>query len=123
MTTEAGTRTVLYFGKLWDSPRFDFPRSVTPVQRGTPVGEACTECREAIAAGDRGEWVPRFASLAEPPVFAPVHFECQMLGLIGHSFGVCGCTSYAGAETRRAAALVLLGRVNAGRAEQGHGPI
>ncbi len=42
----------------------------------------------------------------------PIHRECLMLSVIGHVFGVCSCTDYAGTTTTREAALELARRVD-----------
>lgn len=113
---------VPYFGELWDSPRFDAGGGCRPEPVATPVGDLCLHCGEPIAAGDRGELTP-LLSLTGPPELRAVHTECQLLGLIGHDYGVCPCTGDAGTSTRREAALVLLERINAQRARVGWGPM
>jgi len=70
----------------------------------TPVGVECLWCREPIAEGDTGEFLGSRR--------LPVHRECMMLGILGHRFGVCDCTDYAKAATKRAAALELARRVD-----------
>jgi hypothetical protein len=95
-----------FFGERWDAPAVE-----DAVQVPTPVGEVCQYCGEPIAAGDRG-WV------RAPQVWA--HTECEMLGIVGHLYGVCSCSGF---DESRAAALVLLGRINAARATQGMRPL
>lgn len=144
-TVRAGARPFYYFGTLWDAPRFDPGGGLRPIQKDTPVGDPCFECGEPIAEGDRGEWA---ALVTEVYVrgwrrglrwvkdwpwlrrrtgwqqeLRPVHAECNLLGLLGHDFNVCSCKDYGGTETRRAAALLLLERVNESRKLSGWGPM
>lgn len=82
----------------------------------TPVGVPCFKCEEAIQPGDVGEFMPcHGVGVME---ILPIHRECLMLGVIGHTFGVCGCTDYAGTETTREAALELARRVDSSTAAE-----
>lgn len=139
-----GARPFYYFGKLWDSPRFDPDGGLRPIQKDTPLGQPCYECGVWISEGDRGEWaalVNQVTARGWPWLqrrkgwpwlqrrtgwqqeLKPVHAECQLLGLIGHDYDVCSCTNDGGAENRRAAALLLLERMNEKREISGWGPM
>lgn len=110
--------TTLFFGARWDAPMVD-----TAVQVPTPVGQACYVCGDPIADGDRGLVRGRIRTDGDgkPAGSAmPVHAECDMLGVIGHLYGVCGCSGHG---STRAAGLLLLERLNAERARQGRGPL
>lgn len=101
------------FGQRWDAPVADDAPIVE-----TPIGRPCLGCGEPIAEGDRG-LMTVYVSESEPSV-EPFHAECQMLGIIGHVFGVCGCTGH---DHSRASAMVLLDAVNARRATSGQPPL
>lgn len=88
-------------------------------QVDTPVGVLCYQCREQIQKDDRG--LIRAALYGSKPDFLPVHTECEMIGTIGHLYGVCTCTGFD--TTTRAAALELLREVNARRELGGLGPL
>jgi hypothetical protein len=96
--------TSLYFGEPW--------RSMGGAQRvDPPIGEACLTCGEPIAEGDQGyvRVVLRTVDILTAHEVAPVHAECEALGIVGHTFGVCTCTGY---DTRsRAAARILWERI------------
>lgn len=92
----------VFFGDPWDAPIVDYAHS----QGETPVGEKCLYCEEAIAEGDRG-WYTAVLSAGEPRL-AYVHAECEILGISGHSYGVCSCNGYG---HDRAAAQLLWQRV------------
>ncbi len=109
------------FGDWGDCPRAQGARFMP-----TPIGEPCLVCRDLVARGDVGELVP---DVGEHTVTVrAVHRECLLLDVVGHTYGVCGCTNYAGQPTKRAAALELWLRVMAkyqprGGAARLHGPV
>ena len=70
-----------------------------------PLGAECHRCHEPIREGDRGGYITVVS--ATETVGRPLHRECAMLSIIGHSYGVCRCTNYAGTPTIREAALEL----------------
>lgn len=74
-----------------------------------PLGELCLTCNEPIREGEAGEIMPMIAE--EGTTLHPVHRECLILRIIGHNFGVCSCTNYAGTSSLREAALELDRRV------------
>lgn len=76
----------------------------------TPVGVPCFHCDEPIKPGDVGEFMPCHG--IDRLEILPIHRECLMLNVIGHTFGVCSCTDYAGTTTTREAALELARRVD-----------
>lgn len=95
------------FGDWGSGPRAQDPE----VQyMPTPIGEECFECEEPIAFGDCGEFMLYHGTDSVRSV--PIHRECMMLKVIGHQFGVCSCTDYAGTTTKREAALELARRVD-----------
>lgn len=98
--------TDFYFGERWGALPWDAKQLPTPVE--TP----CLDCREPIAEGDSGRWTV-VTDHGDNPTSHPIHRECEPLSIVGHSFGVCGCTNYAGQPTRRAAALELWRRLGA----------
>jgi len=79
------------------------PRADRATFRPTPIGAPCAWCAESIVAGDLGEFLAGSMLV--------VHRECMMLGIMGHRFGVCDCTDYAGAATLRQAGFELERRV------------
>lgn len=110
--------TVTFFGERWDAPMVDGAEQVP-----TPVGRPCTACTERIEPGDRGlmRCCVRMGADGKPQgTLEPVHTECDMLGVIGHQYGVCSCTGWG---HTRAAALMLLERLNARRQAHGMGPL
>lgn len=69
-----------YFGEPWPSGVCDYGTQVE-----TPIGDPCELCGEAVGPfdqgnfigsmrGEEGEWVP---------IFAPVHRECSLRGVLG----------------------------------------
>jgi hypothetical protein len=104
----------LYFGAPWDVPALEGARQVP-----TPVGEKCLRCAETIEANDRG-WIRTAVELDDggKPVgrSAPIHTECDFIGVGGHLFGVCSCTGY---DTSTRAAAVLAWE-RAGLSERWH---
>jgi hypothetical protein len=96
------------FGDWSGIPRGEEARYVE-----TPVGYLCIECGERIEAADAGEMQP-FLKLDGVRWWA-VHRECILLGIVGHQYGVCRCTDYAGAKTRHEAALILTARMDLDR--------
>lgn len=118
--------TTVYFGPRWDAPLLDDPDdgSPAPIQVATPVGDPCYVCTGKIAEGERG-LVRAGAKVGDngKPVAIKlfVHTECEMLGVIGHVYGVCTCSGW---DTgTRAAALELLRVLNEQRAKDGMGPL
>jgi hypothetical protein len=93
--------TAVFFGERWDAPIVD-----EAVQVPTPVGTECLGCGEPVVDGDRG--FIRVVLLRSGSHTAPVHAECDMLGVMGHQYGVCSCTGFG---TGRAAARELWRRV------------
>lgn len=93
----------LYFGEAWDVPALDYA-----TQAETPVGAACGCCSEAVAAGDVG-WIRAAFDTATGPRPYVLHAECELLGIVGHLFGVCSCTGFD--TTSREAARELWRRV------------
>ncbi len=99
--------TVYYFGPAYDVPLFD---GATPLP-GTPVGQPCLYCTEAIQQGDTG-WERPMITMVDGKAkgkLAYAHHECEALGTIGHIYGVCSCTGFD--TTSRAAALELAYRM------------
>lgn len=96
----------MYFGRPWLAEHWDHQ------QKPTPVGELCAECKEPINDDDNGTWNV-VTDHGDNPHTLPVHSECQPLSIVGHTYGVCWCTDYAGQPTRRAAALELWRRMGA----------
>lgn len=93
-----------YFGSLTRLTREELGEAQ---QVPTPVGELCLICGQAISDGDAGLIVTAIDAQRESRR-APAHSECLLLGIIGHQFGVCNCTNYAGhGGNKRAAALDL----------------
>lgn len=82
------------------------PRGIGARYVPAPVGMVCMWCDEPIGMFDSGE-ILHVASKEQPPASAPVHRECMLIGIIGHKYGICSCTGYAGAPSMRAAALEL----------------
>lgn len=83
--------SAVFFGAPWDAPTVDWAE-----QGPTPVGQQCLHCGEDVIEGDRG-WHTAALTIEEGvPVGRPavVHAECQLLGIVGHTVGVCGCTGY-----------------------------
>lgn len=114
--------TTVYFGPRWDAPLLDNPDdgSPGPIQVATPVGDLCHVCTEKVRDGERGLFRAGIGAEAEP-VQLVVHAECEMLGVIGHVYGVCTCSGW---DTgTRAAALELLRVLNEQRAKDGRGPL
>jgi hypothetical protein len=95
----------LFFGQPWGPPLGKRqPQGSHPVD--TPVGQPCGVCTEPIAEGDHGfvRAVIRDAGILTAHEVVAVHAECEALGVVGHSFGVCSCTGYG--RTREAALLL-----------------
>jgi hypothetical protein len=83
---------ILFFGQRWDAPIVD---DATPVD--TPVGQCCYDCGEPVSDGDRGfiRAVPRLGGDGEPVGSAePIHAECDLRSVMGHTLGLCRCTGY-----------------------------
>lgn len=83
-----------FFGEPWDAPIIDGAICVS-----TPAGGSCIFCGERIEYGDRG-FILMDGSFS--------HAECEMLGIIGHDYGVCGCTGF---DASRGSARELWRRV------------
>lgn len=122
------------FGGRWDAPIADDP----PVWN-TPTGMRCYDCGTDIAAGDRGcirggIWADPDRPGAYISQVRPIHFECDLLGVLGCLHGICHCSRPVDTRTgqvginiddmpRRTAALLLLERINADRARRGARPM
>lgn len=94
---------MLYFGEPWDVPAVQYAGRCA-----TPVGSPCLTCGERVVEGDRGWMMPVLQGSDFPTVEAQ-HAECQLLGVVGHEYGVCTCTGYD--TTSREAARVLLTKI------------
>jgi len=105
---------LLYFGRRWDAPMLDDALRV-PV----PVGERCLSCEEVVTAKDRG-FVRSTLKANGTGLLQPQHLECDLRLVLGHVYGVCGCTGYG--TTRVEAQLVLM-LLNRDRCEQGRDPL
>lgn len=106
MTDEAGPA---FFGEPWGS----FVTQPGQAQRvATPVGQRCRICDEPVVAGDRGfiRTVARSVEIPGTYEITPVHAECEALGFVGHTFGVCSCTGHD--TTSRASARLLWERLS-----------
>ena len=122
------------FGGRWDAPIAD----EAPVY-AAPIGARCYDCCETIARTDRGSLRGGMWSDPDRPgeyvaQTRPIHFECDMLGIIGCLWGICHCreprdtqSGQAGVNidqlSRRVAARLLLERINADRATRGQRPM
>lgn len=80
---------MIYFGERWNAP---IVAAATPGE--TPIGTPCIYCEEAVREGDRG--FIRGTQVS--------HRECEVYGIFGHDYGVCGCTGY---QPNRTSALKL----------------
>jgi hypothetical protein len=89
-----------WFGPWWNAPALDDAEPTL-----TPVGSPCIDCSEPILSGDQGFIQPCVFSETEVQ-YLPIHRECRLLSVVGHSYGWCRCTDYHGL-TRREAALRL----------------
>jgi hypothetical protein len=69
------------------------------------IGGPCIVCDQPIAPGEQHARARTLVGARE------AHVECVQLQAIGHQYGVCGCTNYAGQPTTRAAALELARRI------------
>lgn len=69
-----------FFGEPWDAPIID-----EAIHVSTPAGGCCGCCREQIEEGDRG-FILIDGSFT--------HAECEILNIIGHTYGVCRCTGF-----------------------------
>lgn len=81
-----------FFGERWDAPALDDPEAA--VQMPTPVGGACVQCSEPIVEGDRGFYRAAAFGPAGQSAVVFVHAECELLGIVGHEFGICSCTGF-----------------------------
>lgn len=99
----------VYFGEPWGI--FALRPDGNAVRVATPLDDACLTCKEAIAEGDRGfmRIVIRTAGILTAYEVAPIHAECDALGIVGHTFGVCSHTGYD--TSSRSAARVLWQRL------------
>lgn len=68
-----------------------------------PVDETCLRCDEEIEDGDTAAMVSVVGAIRW------MHIECQMIGIIGHDYGVCRCKGFD--TTSHEAALELQHRV------------
>ncbi len=73
------------------------------------VGMECVMCGETVAADDDGQSIGIVDNSGGGSMGA-AHRECVALGIIGHTWGVCGCHGF---EHDRAAALELKRRIYA----------
>ena len=89
------------FGEKWDAPICD---ATVPVD--TPVGQPCIGCHEPIGPDDQGFIHPLIHADGSAED-APYHRECELLNVIGHSYGYCKCNNYGGTNSRRIGALLL----------------
>jgi hypothetical protein len=108
--TEPDAEPILFFGEPWGA----FATQPEQARRvDTPVGQACLTCTRTVVEGDRGfiRTVIRNVDTLDAYEVAPIHAECEALGLVGHTFGVCTCTGYD--TTSREAALELWSRLDA----------
>jgi hypothetical protein len=111
---------VRFFGRKWDAPLLDDGEGVVVVRVRTPVGVPCLYCQDKIVLGDRG-LIRTYVPEADHAVEVPVHNECELLQIMGHDMGVCGCTGFP--ETNAEARRELLRRIDAERAGDGRGPL
>jgi hypothetical protein len=88
------------FGEIWDAPICD-----ATVEVDTPIGQRCLSCQEPVGEGDQGFIHPVIHADGSSEDL-PIHRECELLGVIGHSYGYCHCTNYQG-NSRRIGALLL----------------
>lgn len=79
--------TTIYFGEKWDAPILD-----EALQVALPNGRTCMICEQAIVRGDRGFVRGSVLNYGEDTFY--VHRECELLGILGHDYGVCSCTGY-----------------------------
>ncbi len=123
--------TTIYFGRRGacrsgasqrSIGRWDAPMLEDAEQAPTPTKARCYLCGESIAAGDRGLMRAHVRMDDGRPAGSvePVHTECDLLAILGHQYGVCGCTGHG---TSRADGLELLRRLNEQRAADGIGPL
>jgi len=99
-----------FFGERWDAPIVDDARQIP-----TPVGATCYHCGETVVDGDRGlmRAVGRLVNDELVASGEPIHAECDLIGVSGHTMGVCHCT---GCDTgSRAAARLVWERVGQAR--------
>jgi hypothetical protein len=97
----------IYFGEPWDCPAVDGATQVP-----TPDGQLCDLCGEPICPGDRG-WLRGAIRGDGGRMFVSTvahHAECELLTVVGHTWGVCSCTGFD--TTSRASALELWRRIH-----------
>jgi hypothetical protein len=94
-----------YFGPYWSAPATDDAPHVD-----TPVGGRCIGCDEVVVQGDQG-FVMGCYQADRTVIYRPIHRECELLELVGHSYGICSCNAYDGTENRRTGALLLWNKV------------
>lgn len=82
-----------FFGDRWDAPIVD-----DAVQVETPVGQICYECAEPIEDGDRGFIRATMREVGKTMGCEPVHAECDLRNVMGHTVGVCSCTGHYGSR-------------------------
>ena len=110
------------FGPLWDAPVCE-DATVFPE---VPTHARCLHCHEHIAEGDQGLIRIYFGGATKPGYLVEhvngcqlvaIHRECDLVNTVGHVFGVCPCTDYAGLGEHqpRKAARLLLERLDAAR--------
>jgi hypothetical protein len=62
-----------------------------------PVGWVCLHCGEPVAEGDTGffrQWLLRNDGGGWACRIRAVHAQCEALGIVGHTHGVCTCTGF-----------------------------
>lgn len=101
----------------WFGPTWNAPINESCPQAPTPIGRLCLGCREPIVEGDQGFIMPGIsqglvATGVPGPGTVAYHRECEMLGIVGHEWGICSCTNYLGL-TRREAGRELVRRIEA----------
>lgn len=91
-----------YFGEYWDVPATELLDRLP-----TPVGEKCLDCGEPIVLGEQGYIMPCILDQDEHgrwiTDFRPIHRECQLLSVVGHTYGYCSCNDYQGLTRRQGA--------------------
>lgn len=102
------------FGERWDAPVCDDAERYPVV----PTYAKCIDCDEQIQEGDQGFVQVLMLGSVDPDYLVglgangvnliAIHRECQLLGILGHSVGVCSCTGW---DTSRASAREALRRV------------
>lgn len=71
--------------------------------------DVCVTCEEVFGPGEKAVATIVIGAGGSGRA-AWLHVECQVLGIVGHEFGVCSCSGF---DRSRAAALVLRDRIRA----------